>query len=94
MLNDEFMVENAKVLAERVIAIAGERNAARWIETAYLLALSRKPTASELKICAENLEKQKELYLRANTEPQQAEKAALGTVCQMLMGTNEFLFVD
>jgi len=94
MLNDEFMVESAKHLSERVITTAGERNPSKWIETAYLLALSRKPTSSELKICAENLDKQKQLYLNANTAPQQAEKAALGIFCQMLMGTNEFLFVD
>ena len=94
MLNDEFMEESGKSLAERVIAAAGEHNPSQWIETAYLLALSRKPTATELKICTESIEKQKELYLKANTEPKQADKAALGTFCQMLMGTNEFLFVD
>jgi uncharacterized protein DUF1553/uncharacterized protein DUF1549/cytochrome c len=93
MLNDEFMVEGGKSLAERILA-AGEQTPARWIETAYLLALSRRPTSAELKICAESLEKQKQLYLNANTEPKQAAKAALGTFCQMLMGTNEFLFVD
>ena len=94
MLNDEFMVESAKSLADRVMTAAGEHNPSKWIETAYLLALSRKPTATEMKICTENIEKQKELYLNANTEPKQAEKAALGAFCQMLMGTNEFLFVD
>ena len=94
MLNDEFMVESAKALAERVMTSSGEHNPSKWIEIAYLLVLSRKPTATELKICTENIEKQKELYLNANTEPKQAEKAALGAFCQMLMGTNEFLFVD
>jgi len=94
MLNDEFMVESGKSLAERVMAAAGDHTPSKWIETAYLLALSRKPTATQLKICTENIERQRELYLNANTEPKQAEKAALGTFCQMLMGTNEFLFVD
>ena len=94
MLNDEFMVENGKSLANRIMATGGEQTAAKWIETAYLLALSRRPTSAEVKICAENLEKQKQLYLNANTEPKQAAKAALGAFCQMLMGTNEFLFVD
>jgi hypothetical protein len=94
LLNDEFMVENGRYLAERVVATAGEQNPSRWIETAYLLALSRAPSATELKICTENLNNQKQLYLKANTEPQQAVKAALGNFCQMLMATNEFLFVD
>ena len=94
MLNDEFMVENGRFLANRILTTAGEQTPGKWIETAYLLALSRRPTAAELKICAENLEKQKQLYLNANTEPKQAAKAALGAFCQMLMGTNEFLFVD
>ena len=39
MLNDEFMVESGKSLAERVMAAAGEHNPSKWIETAYLLAL-------------------------------------------------------
>src|SRR5262245_659153 len=94
MLNDEFMVESGKNLAERILAASSEQTPAKWIETAYLLALSRKPTTTELKICTQNLEKQKQLYLNANTEPKQAQRAALGTFCQMLMGTNEFLFVD
>ncbi|MCI0419181.1 MAG: DUF1553 domain-containing protein, partial [Acidobacteria bacterium] len=54
MLNDEFIVQNAQYLAERVIAITGERNHPKWIETAYLLTLSRKPTPSELRICETN----------------------------------------
>jgi len=94
MLNDEFMVESAEKMAARVIAMAGEGVPSRWVETAYLLALSRKPTPAELRISTASLDKQKQLYLNANTEPQQAEKAALGVFCQMLMGTNEFLFVD
>ena len=94
LLNDEFMVEGGKSLAERILATTGEQTPAKWIETAYLLALSRKPTQTEVKICTESLDKQKQLYLNANTEAKQAEKAALGTLCQMLMGTNEFLFVD
>ncbi|MEW5980008.1 MAG: DUF1553 domain-containing protein [Acidobacteriota bacterium] len=94
MLNDEFMVQGGKHVAERIIAMAGGRSPIEWIEIAYRLALSRKPTPAELKICTEGLEKQKQLYLAANTEPQQAERAALGILCQMLMGTNEFLFVD
>ena len=94
MLNDEFIVENARNLAERVTAIAAAQDVSKWIETAYLLTLSRMPRPSEVKICQANLEKQTQLYLRANTEPQQAQKAALANLCQMLMGTNEFLFVD
>jgi hypothetical protein len=94
LLNDEFMVEGGKLLADRILATTGEQAPARWIETAYLLALSRKPTSSELKICAESLEEQKQIYINANNEAKQAEKAALGTFCQALMGTNEFLFVD
>ena len=94
MLNDEFMVENARYLAERVASIVGEQNRSQWMETAYLLALSRKPTSSELKICEDNLGKQKQFYLNANSEPKQASAAALANFCQMLMGTNEFLYVE
>jgi len=43
MLNDEFILENTVYLAERVNAIVEKGNAARKIEIAYLLTLSRKP---------------------------------------------------
>ena len=94
LLNDEFMVEGGKSLADRILATAEQQTPAKWIEAAYLFALSRKPTSAELKDCVENIEKEKQIYLNVNTDPKQAERAALGIFCQMLMGTNEFLFVD
>ena len=53
MLNDEFMVESGKSLAGRILTTSGEQTPLKWIETAYLLARSRKPASAELKICAE-----------------------------------------
>src|SRR5260370_28851437 len=56
LLNNEFVLDQAKHFAARVEKLApGDRN--EQLETAYELALSRKPTAEERKIGSEFLAK-------------------------------------
>src|SRR5258708_8640990 len=46
LMNDEFIVENAALLADRVEKLSGEKAPPeKKIATAYLLTLSRKPVA-------------------------------------------------
>jgi hypothetical protein len=85
MMNDEFILENARLLAER----AGGR-----IETAYLIALSRKPTAAEVQAGEDYLRKQKAIWLSANEPEQQAASKSFASLVQMLLSSNEFLYVD
>src|SRR5581483_4670372 len=85
MMNDEFILECSRYLAERASA---------KIEDAYLIALSRKPTAAEIHLGEEYLRRQKAIWLSANEpEPRAASKAFAGLV-QMLISSNEFLYVD
>ena len=94
LMNDDFVLENARAFAARVAELAGSRLPQDKIETAYLLALSRKPTREEMVIAKSHLERQWELHLKSNTPPEQAGKAALETLCHLLLLTNEFLYVD
>jgi hypothetical protein len=94
MLNDEFMLENADYLAERVNDIVRKGNPARKIEAAYLLTLSRKPSAVEVEIGESHLKRQEALYAKGNLSPDRASSSALASLCQMLLSSNEFLFVD
>jgi hypothetical protein len=94
MLNDEFVLENARDLAERVNSIVADGTAPRKIEAAYLLTLSRKPSAVEVRIGESHLKKQEELYAKGNVSPERASSSALASLCQMLLSSNEFLFVD
>jgi len=94
MLNDEFILENARDLAGKVSAIVAEGTATDKLEAAYLLALSRKPSVVEVRMGESHLKKQEVLYTKGNLSPDHASSSALASLCQMLLSSNEFLFVD
>ena len=94
LLNDNFMVESAGYLADQVSGVAREGRAARLIEAAYLLTLSRPPTVAEKELAQALLQDQEELHRRANMTPDKAAKAALANLCHMLLASNEFLYIE
>ncbi len=95
MMNDRFVWEAAGDLAERAGEMAGgDGAAARRIEAAYLLALSRKPTASEVRTAEEYLNQQRDLYLSAKEPAEKAAAKSFQSLAQMLLSSNEFLYVD
>jgi hypothetical protein len=95
MLNDDFVVDRASDLAERVNQIAGDNTtSSKKIETAYSLTLSRAPSPAEVKLAEEEVEAQKQQYMKANVAPEQAAARAFAGVVQMLMASNEFLYIE
>lgn len=60
------MEGNTRVFAARLEEISASKAKAD-VQTAYLLALSRKPTSEELTIAESHLQHQEELYLEFNT---------------------------
>ena len=92
LMNDDFVVENARAFAQRVAGLSGG-TPEEAIETAYLLALSRPPSSEEARIARAHLARQNDLYLKANAEPAHAEKKALESLCHLLFLTNEFLYI-
>ena len=93
-LNGPFLVEQAQHMAERVSQMAPGAEAIPKIESAYLLALSRKPSETEKQISHAHLEKQEKLYLLGNFSPEKASRMALASMCQMLLSSNELLYVE
>jgi hypothetical protein len=95
MINSEFVMQRAEDLAIRVTDLvgAGAPHESK-IDMAFLLALARKPAMEETKLCAEHLQRQGQRYLGLGPSPKQASQSALASLCQMLMATNEFLYVD
>lgn len=94
VLNSEFMVREAKVLAARV-ASASNDDTARIYE-AYRLLFSRQPTADEIQLGIEFL-KSPEPAEAAPTTDSAAAKSTLSRweqYAQVLLGANEFTFVD
>jgi hypothetical protein len=94
MMNDQFILDSAGYLAARAGEMAQSDAAARKIEAAYLLALSRKPTAAEIRLGEEYLRRQQEIYLNANEPAPKAAAKSFAGLAQMLLSSNEFLYVD
>ncbi|HYI96956.1 MAG TPA: PSD1 and planctomycete cytochrome C domain-containing protein [Bryobacteraceae bacterium] len=88
LLNDDFIVNAAEAMAER---LAPAKTPAQ-IELAYELALSRKPTAEEVNACNRHMREQTQVFIDANVSPEQAASKALASLCQILLSTNEFLY--
>jgi hypothetical protein len=92
LLNDDFVIEQAGSFARRVMREAdgpGPR-----VERAFRLALARGPSAEEARWAKGLLGRQRQRYLEAKLPPARAEEKALAQVCQMLLCTNEFLYVE
>ncbi|MCI0621652.1 MAG: DUF1553 domain-containing protein [Acidobacteria bacterium] len=95
LMNDKFMLRSAEHLANRLYKAVGEEAAAaRKIEMAYLMALSRKPSATELQLGQEHLRNHEELYLKANSTLKDAQARSFASVAQTLLSSNEFLYID
>ncbi len=93
MLNSPFVFAHAERFAERVKQAAGT-DQERRIETAFRFALCRSPNADEVSGSCELLAKHVPRYQeQQKLTPERAADAALQELCQMLLNTNEFLYV-
>jgi hypothetical protein len=93
LLNSPFIAAEAERFAERVRQQAGADQLAQ-IECAFRLALGRMPVSEELAAAQELLSKQSarlKEQVAGGTSPNDA--ATLVGLCQMLLNTNEFLYV-
>ncbi len=92
-LNGPFVIENAAHLAERVRQTTDDEPA-RQIEMVYRLTLCRQPTSLEIKICRAFLDEQTTTHTGDKSRAKAAHRKALADLCQMLLSTNEFLYIE
>ena len=96
-LNDEFVREQSRYFAERVLVEAAAEAEAR-VQTAYRLSLGRFPTKVELSSALSFLEAQTAQYSKDLGEQAASHShhrmRALVDFCQSLFASNEFLYVD
>ncbi|MEO8126528.1 MAG: PSD1 and planctomycete cytochrome C domain-containing protein [Bryobacteraceae bacterium] len=85
MLNDETVLEQADAFADRVAETAGPEPAAR-VDTAFLIALGRKPSPEEKRWSLESLGRFTEAY--------GSGQKALAALCHTIFNMNEFLYVQ
>ena len=100
MMNSEMLRANSRYLAGRIIDEVGDDPASQ-VESVYLTALSRPPSADEQASGASTLAKmrdawRRELDERTPMEPKRmkAEWLALATFCHTVLNSAEFLYID
>lgn len=94
LMNDEFVLQHAEHIKNRVNDLSRTASIEGKIERAYRLALARKPNAMEMAISRDHLTKQRDLYRKSNFADEKASGKALASLCQMLLASNEFLYVE
>ncbi len=101
LMNSDFVLNYASQFARRVEAEAGNEPDAR-ITRAWQLAFCRSPDDSERASARSFLEEQTATFTSELPPPKDdkqpasptAEQRALETLCQMLLSSNEFLYID
>ena len=94
MMNGKFLFEQAGFLADRVLAECELTTKTGLVRTAFRSALAREPSDAESKLCVTFLSEQTERHLAQQGVTQDsALRAAVKNLCQMLMNTNEFLYI-
>ena len=91
LMNNEFILEQAKFFAERVTTEAGA-DVNQQIARAFQIALHRKPSVKEQDWSLNFLKSQTAGYTQRKQE--RPEVAALRDFCHAIMNLNEFLYVD
>ncbi len=91
MLNDAFVLEQARSFAGRVAGLAPDRS--KRIELAFRLALARKPSLEEVSWSQQLLDREVGRHLAAESSAEAADLKALASLCQMILNSNEFLHV-
>ncbi len=95
LLNSEFIMQQVEEFALRVRKQAGDSaGMGEKIELAVLLALSRMAATDEIQWASAHGEEIRKRYLELKTPPEEASLKALASVCQVLLGSNEFLYVE
>jgi hypothetical protein len=92
-LNNEFIIKQGAMLADRLQAQPGSPE--EKIGRAWQLLFAAPPTEAEVKASQAYLVAQTENF-RKQTGPKKEdpEKLALASLCQVLLGSNRFLYVD
>jgi hypothetical protein len=89
MLNSEFARARAKALAARLAREAGD-DSHKQLALAYRLACGRAPLKDEAAACEKFLAKQRE----AHAKEKDADARAWADLCQAILASNAFLYVE
>lgn len=101
LMNDAWVVEAAERMSERIWSSGGSSE--QRAEQAFELAFSTKPKPAELEACVQFTQSQAELFRKDADEkwqkkiaeqPDAPDRRGLASLCQMLMASNRFLYLE
>jgi hypothetical protein len=93
LMNDEFMAEQARHFADRIVRTAGD-DPGRQVAFAVELALGRKAAEVEVKETVAYLRDRAKVYTGKKHDEAAAARLALTDFCHVLLNSNEFAYVD
>lgn len=95
MMNSAFLVGQSQFFAQRILQ-SGASDAARQVQSAWRLAYGTEPSAADAADLAAYLTEQTAQLAKLPVKKGDASPAekALASLCQVLLGSNRFLYVD
>ena len=104
MLNGKFAMDMAQRFASRILASnqtaepiesITEIQRRELIDRAFQSAVARSPAPEEMQVCLEHWQQQVERYrTSSNSEPRAAIESAFVDLCQVILNTSEFLYIE
>jgi hypothetical protein len=95
LMNSAFIIEQAEKLAERVVKQAGNTDAQAQAKAAWKFVFGTEASDSEAQDLTGYLANQtKVLQGSKAVKPEEAPIRALSSLCQALLGSNQFLYVE
>ncbi len=89
LLNNEFVVQQARLFAERILRLSGSEQSAQ-VRAAYMIALAREPGEREMAGNMAFLNRQ----LAAHRGSASPELEAAADLCDVILNLNEFLYIN
>ena len=92
LLNDEFVLLQSRLLAERVVHEAGSDLPAE-VKLLYKIALSRQPTEKELRDDLEFVNREGAQAAQARPE-EDTQLSAMSRLAHVMLNSNEFVYIN
>ncbi len=93
MMNDPLVLRSSNAMAGRLLALDGLDDRGR-IQSAYLTTYGRPPTESEVDRASSYLHRFKEILESDGVEADDRPRRAWQTLCQAIVSSSEFLYID
>jgi hypothetical protein len=92
-MNSKLLRDSARSLAEKLLKRVGPQDEKEFVRAACREIFGRSPSASEMRFSVEYLAECSR-DVSGDSEDRQSKATALATLCQALMCSSPFLYVD